>query len=178
MMGENNLEEKWLSNEDTVCREDRITRLKWISGKMPEANYVGYVGGQMAYYLFEEARYSFVYGQFLACIVLGLSFVEQSLAAQFYASGRDDLERANISKLLQEARNNNWISESELVNLERARKIRNPITHFRRPGYEDTIEWRSVEDNSHPYQIIEEDAYHVMETTFHLMDSNVLCWKG
>lgn len=176
-MGNNNLEEKWLFNEDTVCREGRINRLKWISSKMPEANYVGYVGGRMAYYLFEEARYSFVYGQFLACIVLGLSFIEHSLAAQFYASGRDDLERANIKKLLLEARNKNWISESELVKLERARKIRNPITHFRRPGYEDTIEWRSIEDNNHPYQIIEKDACHVMETMFHLMDSNLLCWK-
>lgn len=177
-MEEHNLEEKWLSNEDTVCWEDRINRLKWISSKMPKANYIGYTRGQMAYYLFEEARYSFVYGQFLACIVLGLSFIEQSLAAQFYASGKDDLERANISKLLQEARNNNWISESELVNLDRARKIRNSITHFRQPGYQDTIEWRSVEDNNHPYQIIEEDAYHVMETIFHLMNSNLLCWKS
>jgi hypothetical protein len=177
MMGDNNLEENWLANEDTVCRKERINRLKWISGKIPKVNYVGYIGGQMAYFLFEEARYSFIYGQFLACIVLGLSFIEQSLASQFYASGRDELERANISKLLQEARNNNWISENDLANLERARKIRNPITHYRRPGYEDTIEWRSVEDNNHPIKIIEEDAYHVMETMFHLMDSNLLCWK-
>jgi len=176
-MGNINLEEKWLFNEDTLCRDDRINRLKWISSKMPEANHVGYVGGQMAYCLFEEARYSFVYGQFLACIVLGLAFIEQSLAAQFYAQGRNDLERVNISKLFQEARENNWISESELINLDRARKIRNPITHFRRPGYGDTIEWRSVEDNNHPYQIIEEDAYHIMETLFHLMDPNLLCWK-
>jgi len=178
MTGENNSEEKWLSDEDRKFREDRVIRLKWISGKMPKADYVGYVGGQMAYYLFEEARYSFVYGQFLASIILGLSFIEQSLAAQFYASGRDDLERANLSKLLQEARSNNWISESEFINLEQARKIRNPITHFRRPGYVDTIEWRSVEDNNPPYQIIEKDAYHVMEAMFHLMDTNLSCWKN
>ena len=50
--------------------------------------------GMMAKYLFEETRYCFVYGQYLAVIsVLGMALVERTLAAEFYASGRDDLER-------------------------------------------------------------------------------------
>ena len=165
---------EWLSHEDESCRQDRLARLMWIADKMPEVDYLLF-HGLMSNYLFEEARYCFVYGQFLATIVLGLAFIEQSLAALFYATGRNDLERANITTLLIVAFENNWITETELNNLEHARKIRNPITHFRRPGYNDTVEWRSVNNNDLPSSIIEEDAYHVMETIFHLMGTNLLC---
>ncbi len=126
-------------------------------------------GGQISKYLFEEARYCFVYGQFLATIVMGLSFIEHTLASLFYASGRNDLERASISTLLLEALNSEWIDQSEFDNLERAKKVRNPITHFRKPGHIDTIDYRMVMQNELPYLIIEEDAKHVMETVLHLL---------
>ena len=45
----------------------------------------------MAKFLFEETRYCFAYGQYLAVIVLGVAFIERTLAAEFYASGRNDL---------------------------------------------------------------------------------------
>ena len=176
MIADSEKVQKWLSNEDKVCYEDRLKRLTWIAQRMPPGEYIAFIGGGMAHYLFEETRYCFVYGQFLASIVLGLGFIEHSLASSFYTAGRDDLERASIKKLLHEAFANNWISENELKSLERARKIRNPITHFRKPGYKDTIEWRVVNVQDHPYKIIEEDAYHVMETIFHLMSTNLLCW--
>jgi len=119
--------------------------------------------------LFEEARYCFVYGQFLATIVLGLAYIEHSLAGLFYASGRNELERAGISILLKEALAYNWIDQAEFDNLQRARRIRNPITHFRRPLHSDTIEYRAVMQDGMPYTIIEEDARHVMETAVHLL---------
>ena len=45
--------------------------------------------------------------------LLGMALVERTLAAEFYASGRDDLERANISVLLREARDKGWLSIEE-----------------------------------------------------------------
>ena len=104
---------------------------------------------------------------------MGLSYIEHTLAALFYASGRNDLERANISTLLEEALKYNWIDQEEFDNLQRARKIRNPITHFRRPGYHDTIEFRSVMENENPYAVIEEDARQVMEIVLRLLGKNV-----
>jgi len=165
--------EEWLDREDTICRQDRLKRLQWLVDRIPEANYWTFPGGLMSKFLFEEARYCFVYGQFLATIVLGLSYIEHTLAALFYASGRNDLERANISTLLEEALKYNWIDQEEFDNLQRARKIRNPITHFRRPGYHDTIEFRSVMKNENPYAVIEEDARQVMEIVLRLLGKNV-----
>ena len=162
-------EEEWLTREDNACRQDRLARLKWIVSRSPGVEYWIFSGGQMSKYLFDEARYCFVYGQFLATIVLGLSYIEHTLASLFYASGRNDLERANISTLLQEALNYEWIDQAEFDNLQHVRRIRNPVTHFRKPLDRDRIEYRFVTENVPSYAIIEEDARHVMESIFRLL---------
>lgn len=168
--------ENWLSREDKKCREGRITRLEWMENQLPQCESIGFKGGLMALYLYEEARYCFAYGQFLATIVLGLAFIEQSIAAQFYAAGRNDLKRSNVSNLFAEALNEGGITQTEFDNLEHARKIRNPVTHFREFEKDDRIEMRSLEQHDYPYSVLEEDAYHVMETIFHLMGTNLLCY--
>lgn len=159
----------WLESEDKRNFSDRAERLKWIVTNAPENNTWRFHSGLITKYLFEEARYCFVYGQYLAAIMLGLSFIEHTLAAMFYASGRNDLERANISRLLDEAVKSAWISDEEFINLDHARKIRNPIVHFRSPGGEETLEYRSVIENEHPYSILEDDALNVIKTAFHLL---------
>jgi hypothetical protein len=161
--------EAWLEKEDKVCREGRLERLDWVAGLMPVAEYLTFPGGWMAKHLFEEARYCFVYGQFLATIVLGMAYVECALAALLYGGGRSDLERASISDLLREAVRNGWLSQQEFKSLDHARTLRNPITHFRRPGNEDTIESRSVTLKELPYSMIEEDARHVMVAAFRVL---------
>ena len=97
------ISEDWLDREDALCQEDRLARLDWLAARIPNAEYLVFPGAPMSKYLFEEARYCFVYGQFLATVVLGLSYIEHNLAALFYGSGRNDLERASISALLKEA---------------------------------------------------------------------------
>jgi len=101
----------------------------------------------MTKFLFEETRYCFAYGQFLAAIVLGLSYIEHTVAAMFYAMGRDDLQKSSVTELLREAVRDGWIERTEFKALERARKLRNTVTHFRRPLRKDTVESRAVVKN-------------------------------
>ena len=159
----------WLTREDSVCREGRLARLTWLADNAPAAKYWTFPGGLTSKYLFEEARYCFVYGQYLAAIVLGLSYVEHTLAGLFFAAGRSDLERANISEILKEALDYGWISQTESDHLQHARRIRNPITHFRRPGHCESVEYRTVTQNELPYAIIEENARYVVEVALHLL---------
>src|SRR2546425_1893912 len=72
--------EEWLEREDTVAREGRLARLEWIAAQIPEVDWMVFGCGPISKYVFEEARYCYVYGQFLASIMLGLAFVEMSLA--------------------------------------------------------------------------------------------------
>lgn len=161
--------EEWLSHEDSACRNERIERLNWLVEQMPISEYLTYPGGLISKYLFEEIRYCFVYGQFLAVVVLGLAFAERSLVAGLYASGRNDLERANINTLLREARDAGWLNDEEFDALERARRLRNSIAHFRRPGFNDTIEYRMVQDDELPYAVIEQDARHIISVVLNIL---------
>lgn len=169
-----NVSEDWLRSEDTSCYGERVERLNWLAAKIPEAKYLRFPGGMMAKYLFDATRYCFVYGQYLAVIVLGMAFVERTLAAEFYAAGRNDLERASIAVLLKEARNTGWLSLDEYEAFDRARQLRNPVTHFRRPGFDDTIERRMVAESELPYTLIEQDARTIVSAVMHSVSRNAV----
>ncbi len=162
--------EEWLGREDRAGREARLSRLGWLAGQYPRIDYQLFPGGTMSRYLFEEARYCFAYGQFLATVMLGLALVEQSLAAQFFMTGRDDLERASLSKLLDLALEKGRISHDEHGEMQRARRNRNSVAHFRRPLHRDTLERRSVSRHELPYTLMEEDARNVLKVVFQLID--------
>jgi hypothetical protein len=166
--------EGWLDREDRSCRPERVDRLVWLASLMPEAEYVTFPGGWMAKHLFEEARYSFVYAQFLAAVVLGFAFVEHTLAAMFHSAGRDDLGRAPAAALIREAVDVGWLSTRDGEWLERARRLRNPVAHFRAPGLNDTIERRSVSRLEAPYDVLEEDARHLMAAVGRLISQGAL----
>lgn len=141
---------------------------------MPPAEYLGFSGGMLSKYHFEEMRYCFVYGQFLAVILVGLAFIERIIAASFYGAGRNDLERASISKLLQEAAVAGMITPDEFAHIDHAREIRNAFTHFRRPAHVENIEYRAITENEYPYEIIERDARHTVEAVFKIVARNAV----
>ena len=161
--------EEWLDNEDRQCRNDRLNRLEWIIGEYPNIDISLFDGGLKSHYLFEEARYCFVYGQYFASIMLSVSYIENTLASVFYASGRNDLQRAHVIDLLNEAKKEGLISESEFNVFNKVRKIRNPITHFRKPAGRKTLEYSSVKNNKHPYKLLEEDAKIALKANFRIM---------
>ena len=105
--------EEWINQEDSVTHQDRITRLQWLLERTPQNEIWLFYGGFLSQELFEQTRYSFVNGQFLATIILGLSFIEHTLAALLFASGRGDLDRASLPKLIEEAFQKGWVDEQE-----------------------------------------------------------------
>jgi len=150
--------EVWLDHEDDVCREDRIERLKWLAQIYPPIEYAFFPDGLMAKMLFEEMRYSFVYAQYLATIVVGMAYIERTLAAQLYASGRNDLERAGLGALLKGAAEVGFLPTDEIEELEIIRERRNPVAHFRRPMAESSVELRTLKVNRDAYDLLEDDA--------------------
>ncbi len=160
---------EWLRKEDTECFQERQSRMQWIISIAPENDAWLFHGGLLTKYLFEEARYCYVYGQFLSTIILGFSFIEHSLASLFFAEGEDKLERASASVLFNEALKQHLINDDEYQHLERIRKFRNPIVHFRQPGDKERIEYKSVIQSEHPYTLLEEEARFVMRIIMRLL---------
>ena len=104
--------------------------------------------------------------------MLGMAYLERTLAAWFFAAGNNDMERASISKLLLEARNRGWLTEDEYSRLDRIRLIRNPTTHFHAPLSEDTIEYRALKSEDIPYSVIEQDARFVLQAVMDMLARN------
>ena len=166
---------EWLENEDRTCRRERISRLEWLVEKYPGSSRGFAVhGGWQALRLLEEARYCFTYGQFLATAVLGMAFIEQVLAARFYGHGRSDLERAQGESLLQEARENGWITETEHRQLKRIRQHRNRVMHYRRPLSPESIEGRSIEAERKPEGTLEDDARDVIAVVYAILAKSTI----
>ena len=164
---------RWLTNEDKNCFGERVSRLQWIASIAPKAEYWTFPGGLVAKSLFEESRYCFVYGQFLAAVLLGLAYIEITLAALFYGNlSRDDLERASFLDLLKQALDMGLINQNEFEDLERARQNRNTYVHFRRPGHNTSLEYRAVNESELPYNRMAQDATTVMASVFRLVAKN------
>src|SRR5215210_1333582 len=170
MNGELKPSEQWLRAEDQGCFDERIARLEWLAAKAPQQQHWLFSGGWLNHQLFEEARYCFVYGQFLSSAILGFAFIDRTLAAMFYASGRNDLERASSKRLFQEAHKKDWITNEEFDLFEKARKLRNPLTHFRTPMHEELPDFRAFAEDSEPHEVVEGDARQILELVFRLVE--------
>ena len=154
---------EWLNREDAVNRDDRTTRLAWMAERINSAEHRFELGGLLGKSFFEEMRYCFAYSQFVAASLVGLAYIERTLAAYYYAAGRNDLQRATLTDLLREAQAHGLIDRDQREDLERIRQIRNAYAHFRRPRREDGVEYRAIVDDESCYGIIEQDASAVVE---------------
>lgn len=166
--------EEWLKSEDAACFDERASRLSWLISNTPDATIWTFPGGWLAKNLFEEMRYCYVYGQFLATVMTGFSYVERTLSAMFYASGRNDLQRASSKSLFEEARKVGWLDDEEYQTFDKARQLRNPLVHFRRPLHPEQPEYRAVMSETAPYDIVESDARHILAVAFRIVVHNAI----
>ena len=160
----------WVVREDEAARLERADRLEWLLTKYPESQ-LGFLihGGWLSQRLLEEAKYCFVYGQYLATVILATAFVERVLAAEFYARARDDLERASSVTLLREGLDAGLLTPGEFDSLDNVRQLRNPVAHFRRPLAADTVERRAVVGQADPDELVRGDAETVLMAAFDVL---------
>ncbi|PAW76969.1 MAG: hypothetical protein B9S33_20505 [Pedosphaera sp. Tous-C6FEB] len=161
--------EEWIEAEDRRQRAARLARLEWVREKMPKGDRMVAGCGPISNYQLEEAQYCYVYGQFLAAIVLGLAFVESSLAGAFFCVGQKRLSNGKLCEIEKEGLKRGWLSEQDQTTLERIRNLRNPVTHFREPGDEERIETRACREQTDESAVIESDAREVLQAVFHLL---------
>ena len=160
----------WLDAEDAQCHEDRLSRLDWLVKHTPDGKFRVFPGGFLAKSHFDEMRYCYIYGQFLATTILGVAFLEITLAALFFQAGHNDLERASITDLFKEAHKHHLITDREYEHLNGIRKTRNAYAHFRKHGHKESVERRAIEDERAFYGIVEEDATIVMKAVLRMVE--------
>lgn len=161
--------EEWLETEDRQQRAARLARLEWVREKMPKVDWMVAGCGPISKYQLEEARHGYVYGQFLAAIMLGLAFLENTLAGAFFCLGGKRLARGELSEIEEEALRRRWLSKEDHAALQRIRRLRNLITHFRKPVHRKRIEARVSFEQSDERAVLESDAREVLQVVFRLL---------
>jgi len=162
--------ETWVLNEDKICRSDRIYRLKWIIKEYPAIYFEKHSGDRKSKYLFEEARYCFVYAQFIAATMLSLSYIENMLGSYLFAIDEIRNDKIRSIDLLKKARSLGILFEEEYELFNKIRRIRNPLVHYRKYGREDDFNQRALKERKHPYEILEKDSKMALKAVFRLLE--------
>ena len=164
----------WVDHEDRVTRRDRLARLRWLDRNFTSEGWAGLVGGTIAHMLYEEAKYCYVYAQFLATVLLVLAFIEHSLGGEHYMAGDDVTPNMGVLKLLHEAAKSGWYSEAEIRQLNKIRKFRNLLTHWRKPFHRERLDMRALRASRNRYSIAASDAKLALRAMFIVIDKSPL----
>jgi len=78
----------------------------------------------------DELKRSYIYGNFMATVLLAQSFVEHSLAASYYMAGKDKMAKQGFAGLIDSALKDGQLTGHLAETLHQLRKMRNPYIHF------------------------------------------------
>lgn len=163
--------ENWLRSEDKNSFNERRIRLRWLIDEFGSFdNIIAHYGGFISYRAFEEARRCYLYGEFIAVVLLSQIVLEHTLAGLFQMEGRDDLNCAGFKKLLDEAIRLGYTSQQEYDVFNTIRKLRNPYVHYRSPMNSEHIGQRIVMNDMTPFEIFETDAQVALKVVFRLLN--------
>jgi len=147
---------QWLMNEDTISRTQRTSRLQLITDIYEEMS-EGLEGvafhGLLCKQAFEEARWSFVNGQFLSSVLLCQVVIDNTLRSGFRARGRGntglsdkDILDLSYQDVVAKAHELSMLSDTERIECYWLKDVRNPYVHHR-PTSRDYIAHRLLDES-------------------------------
>ena len=124
---------------DERARPGRIARLKWLHAQAPLESYPV---PALAQEYFEEARFCWYLGAFIASILMVQLAFEELLRSHYRVargvggsldSGKS-VDSAGFAELIRQGRRDDLLSPSEVHDLSSLRKSRNPYVHTKDVG--------------------------------------------
>lgn len=133
--------------------------------------------GLLSERFFEEARWCFVNGQFVACVLLSQCFLEVSLRSLLAAGGKNYgvsdkwLERAGFSDLVNKAKECGLIEPGHAANCHAVRQMRVEYVHARPVFSKKHIGRRIVAERASAMELSERDARRSLRVMLQLNQS-------
>ena len=163
----------WLTEKNQMFSKDGANRLKWLISQTPRPSEWLFPGGTITINLFEAASYCFVNGQFLGAMVMGLSYIEQTLTGIFTAAGRKELENAGVELLAREAMSLAIFNQKDFEIVKEASKKRNAKFIKRKLTGPENDEFPTIGEDEQESAVYEEDGRKVMSVVIHLLDKKL-----
>lgn len=153
-----------LERADKNSLQKRASRIRWLTKVMPR-NY-SYMMPFETYYVFEEARLCFVYGHFVASIVLSTAFIDHWLEMFLVRRGYENEASGVLKSKIKFCRKLGFLNSVLLDKIDHLRLIRNPFVHLKDFSYPHTVFRRMTKDNSLPVKILENDAKEALSVMY------------
>lgn len=135
---------------------ERAGRARWLAEIIPNRHSFGMP--LETFYVLDETTSSFIYGNYVAVIVLATSFVEHWLTAKLSARGYQKEASRGLSACINIARAQSLVDPTILDKADRLRLIRNPFVHLKPFEHEHALDRRSLKLGAHPKSLLEQDA--------------------
>lgn len=108
----------------------------------------------------EEARSSFVYGNYISTVLLCQSLAENLLAAFLHGGLPNDLPpRIKFKDTLERCQARNSITDRDYRDLERLIGLRNPLSHFRNIDDPHNLDRRAIIGKCNADELLSRDAW-------------------
>ena len=164
----------WLSDTNQVFSKKGADRLEWLMSQTPRSSHWVFPGGSVTINLFEAASYCFVNGQFLGAMVMGLSYIEHTLAGLFVAAGRKELENAGVEVLAKEALSLSLLKQKDFDIIKEAALKRDAKLSIGRSVGKIAQGQPMIQEDARESAIYEEDGRRVMSVVVRLLDKKIV----
>jgi hypothetical protein len=135
---------------------ERAERIRWLSTVIPKGS--GYLMPLESMRVFQEAKDCFVYGQFVATLVLAASFMEHWLGGILSAAGQSKVAGQGLKAIIAHCRDADVIPATLCDKVDALRLSRNPFVHLKPFDHPHSLGQRMLARRMHPDSILEADA--------------------
>lgn len=157
--------QRWLCGEHEATIKERAKRLSFIVKELGPAEGIQlFHGAELNKEFFEEARWCFVNGQYVGCLLLCQCFLEQSLSSLLAQAGVSDrmsdkrLEMAGFCELIDTACEIGVITSKEAADFHWVRETRVQYVHPKPVFSKNHIAHRYLQEGKMPKEVYESDA--------------------
>ena len=157
--------EKLVSQGESDTLQFRVEGLKFLWEEFGPPADMLLTGGFPAMFALNELKCSYVYGNYMATVLLAQVFIEQSLGSFYSLEGKDEIARRGFAGLIDAARKDGKITAKIAETFHALRMIRNPYTHNVAGLGAGTYMGRLVENSGRaPEDLVVEDGKFAIRT--------------
>jgi hypothetical protein len=155
---------QWLMAEDAARLRGRVKRLRFLIRQCGSTEGRQLFHGLLSWRFFEEARWCFVNGQFIACVLLSQCFLEKSLRSLLAVGGQNYgvsdkwLEDAGFHELIEKAREKGVLTSGQARDCHIVRRMRVAFVHARPVFSKRHVAHRMITERKSITELSEQDA--------------------
>ncbi len=161
-----------LRNYDSNSFRERLQRLRIINQIFPFGRRE--FGSDESFRIFDEVVHSYIFGQYIATIILAQAFIERRFQEYFHIRLDDKRAKFTLDKFIKEFKGTDFLPDFILEKIDKIRLKRNPFVHHRMPLQKDTLMARAFNSETHPDKILHDDAKDAIEVMFHMVQRRIL----